>query len=98
MKRWLPRVAGRADNNPRISAIEAPARKLCSAGLFLEDHFDSKLYLARRRGGSGELTRHSVRVSRTIKNVGIGGGRGRSKVDVIENVEDLRAELHVESL
>src|SRR5258708_5765939 len=62
----------------------------------LEDHLDGELNLARRGGGSGHYPRSSRWRSRPIEDVGICRRRRWSKIGMIENVEDLGAELYVE--
>src|SRR2546427_488845 len=47
--------------------------------------------------GCGMRPRHGVQVSCTIEDVCICGRGGWSKVDMIQNIENLCAELHVES-
>src|ERR1700730_16382842 len=64
----------------------------------LEDHFDGELNLSRRGGGSGQHSCCRRQCSRPIEDVRVGGHGRRRKIGVIENVEDLGAELHIESL
>lgn len=64
--------------------------------LKLKNDLDSELNFSRRRGRSGQQTRHPSICSRGIKNVGVVGSRWWSKVGMIDNVKDLRAELQVE--
>src|SRR5712671_2559323 len=64
----------------------------------LEDHFHGNLNLPRRRGSRGQPARHRVWSSRPIKNIRVRRRGRRSKVWMIENVENLRTELNVESL
>src|SRR2546427_7125948 len=93
-----PRGSGEVITNPQIWPSEQPLRQPCDAEPVLEDDFDCELNFPRCCGGTGQRTSHGVQVSSTIEDVRVRGGGGRSKVDVIQNVEDLRTELHVESL
>src|SRR3984893_10887576 len=96
MKRWLPRVAGRAHDNPRIQPSKRRRKTL--RRLVLEDHFDGELNLTRRRCSSGQHTRPGRWKSRPVEKIRIDRRRGRRKIGMIENVEDFSTELHVESL
>src|SRR5258708_3361580 len=94
----LRRVHARAPLFPRIMWVlvffihSSPFRPR------LEDFFDCELDLARGGSGSVEQSRRVRELPCTIENVRVGGGGRRSKVSVVENVEDLRAELHIELL
>src|SRR5258706_5733759 len=63
----------------------------------LEDLFNRKLDLPRCCSSGSQRTCHRVWGSRPIKNVRISRGGRRSEVRVIENIEDFRSELNVES-
>src|SRR6266404_2887568 len=62
----------------------------------LKHDLDSKLNFAGGRGSSRQQTRHACPSSRRIENVSVIGRCGRSEVGVVENVENLSPELHVE--
>src|SRR5437899_9674626 len=66
--------------------------------LRLEDYFDRKLNFPCGCSSSREQTCHASICSRRIENIRVVGGRWRSEVGVVHNVEDLGAELHVEVL
>src|SRR5258708_28876718 len=63
----------------------------------LKDNFHRKLNLPRCCGSGSQCTCHGVGGSSPIKNVRISRGGRRSEVRVIQNVEDFRPELNVES-
>src|SRR5260370_12606970 len=63
----------------------------------LENPFPGNLNLPRRCGSRGQRTRYRVGASSPIKNVRICRVGRRSEVRVIQNVEDFRSELNVES-
>src|SRR5229473_7236312 len=65
--------------------------------LELKDYLHRKLNLPRCCGGGSQRTRYSVGASSPIENVRIRGVGGGSEVRVIQNVEDFRSELNVES-
>src|SRR5712691_2929972 len=63
----------------------------------LKNYFHRKLNLPRRCSSCSQRTRYRVGASSPIKNVRICWGGRRSEVRVIQNVEDFRSELNVES-
>src|SRR5712691_5755538 len=63
----------------------------------LENHLHGNLNLPRCCGCRSQRTCHRVGVSSPVKNVSIARGGRRSEVWVIENIEDFRSELNVES-
>src|SRR6266436_4391986 len=78
-------------NRPRLRTSRV-------SNIKLKDYLHRKLNLPRCCGGGSQRTRYRVGASSPIKNVRISRGGRRSKVWVIENIEDFGAELHVESL
>src|SRR6266478_1512923 len=78
-------------NRPRLKAIRIST-------LELKDYLHRKLNFPCRCSSGRQPTRHRIWGSRPIKNIRVCRRGGRSKVWMIENVEDLGAELNVESL
>ena len=78
-------------NRPRLKSNQ-------NLYLELKDYLHRKLSLPRRCGCTAQRTSHGIQVSSTIEDVRVRWGGGWGKVGMIENVEDLRAELHIESL
>ena len=93
----LPRGWTIADASRQPSRRRANPLLPYAKGHTLEGHLDRKLNFPRRRGGPREYTWRGWPPG-PIEDIRVVGCGGRRKVGVVENVEDLGAELHVEAL
>ena len=79
--------------------INLPQLKSITTATFaLKDYFQRKLNLPCCGCGPGQQTRCRVRGSSSIENICVDSLNGRREIRVIENVENLGAELDVEPL
>src|ERR1700737_2282003 len=65
--------------------------------LALKDYFDSELNLPCRCRGLGQQARCRVRGPSAIENISVDSLNRRREIGMIENIENLGAELEVES-
>src|ERR1700724_2893657 len=61
------------------------------------DNLERKLDLSGVDRRRGQLTRNAGRCSRRIENVGVIGEYRHGEVGVIQDIEELRPELHIET-
>ena len=75
--------------------INRPRLKTIFSTIALEDYFDRKLNLPRCGGGLGQQSRRRVQGSSAIENICVDSLSRRRKIGMIENVENLGAELDI---
>src|ERR1700730_5645329 len=80
----------------RTSANCFPPRPRCLPRL--KNDFDGELYFSCRRAGSGQCASDAGGVPVTKEDVRVVGRHRRRKISMVQEVKNLRAELHVEIL